>query len=41
MGWPVGFHGGLLATCGLNNVGPSCIDEDEKHEQHGRISRLA
>lgn len=39
-GWPGGFHGGLLATCGLNNVGPACQDGGERHEQHGRISRL-
>lgn len=39
-GWPGGFHGGLLATCGLNNVGPACLDEGREHEQHGRISRL-
>jgi galactose mutarotase-like enzyme len=39
-GWPGGFHGGLVATCGLNNVGPASRDGDEAHEQHGRISRL-
>ncbi|GIP34392.1 DUF4432 family protein [Paenibacillus sp. J2TS4] len=39
-GWMAGFHGGLLATCGLNNVGRSCTDEDGAHEMHGRVSRL-
>ncbi|TBL68479.1 DUF4432 family protein [Paenibacillus thalictri] len=38
-GWSKGFHGGLLATCGLNNVGPLCRDGDTFHEQHGSISR--
>lgn len=40
LGWPGGFHGGLLATCGVNNVGPACEEEGVRHEQHGRISRL-
>lgn len=39
-GWSAGFHGGLLATCGLNNVGRACTDEEGHHEMHGRISRL-
>lgn len=38
-GWPKGFHGGLLATCGLNNVGPGCRDGETTYEQHGSISR--
>lgn len=39
-GWLAGFHGGMLATCGLNNVGRACEDEEGQHEMHGRISRL-
>ncbi len=39
-GWIAGFHGGLLATCGLNNVGRACEDEDGAHEMHGRMNRL-
>ena len=26
-GWLRSFSGGLLATCGLRNIGPACVDE--------------
>lgn len=32
------FIGGLLTTCGLRNVGPSCAVNDHFYGQHGRIS---
>lgn len=32
--WP----GGLLATCGLRNTGPDCIDDDSYHPLHGLIA---
>lgn len=35
--WNERFEGGLVATCGLDNVGPSCIDAGEQFPQHGRI----
>ncbi len=35
--WRDRFVGGLLATCGLDNVGPACEDEGRMHPQHGRI----
>ena len=31
--WP----GGVLATCGLRNTGPDCLDGDEYHPIHGLI----
>ena len=36
--WLRSFHGGLLVTCGLQNVGPSADDEGVHHGIHGRIS---
>ena len=36
--WRHRFISGLLATCGLDNVGPVCADEGEEFPQHGRIS---
>ena len=35
--WAQRFIGGLLATCGLDNVGPACVDEGDDFPQHGRI----
>ncbi|MFZ5825716.1 MAG: DUF4432 family protein [Bacillota bacterium] len=37
-GWGRGFHGGLAATCGLENVGPACEDEGRRFGQHGTLS---
>jgi len=42
-GWLRSFHGGLVHTCGLDNVGEPCLDHglfvtQEKHGGHGRIS---
>ena len=34
------FHGGLLVTCGLQNVGPGCVDEGVTHGVHGRASNI-
>ncbi|HHV93110.1 MAG TPA: aldose 1-epimerase family protein [Firmicutes bacterium] len=39
-GWLRSFAGGLLATCGLRNIGPACIDEGEALGQHGRIGNI-
>ncbi len=41
--WLRSFHGGLVHTCGLSNVGEPCIDEDLDYDNksfggHGRIS---
>lgn len=38
--WLRSFHGGLLTTCGLQNVGPACVDEGVAHGLHGRISHI-
>ena len=35
--WQARFVGGLLATCGLDNVGPACTDAGQSFPQHGRI----
>lgn len=35
--WNERFAGGLIATCGLDNVGPACIDGGDLYPQHGRI----
>jgi hypothetical protein len=36
--WLRAFHGGLLVTAGLQNVGPDCVDQGERHGLHGRAS---
>jgi hypothetical protein len=38
LGWLRGFHGGLLATCGLTYAGAPCLDEGQELGLHGRIS---
>jgi hypothetical protein len=38
--WLRSFHGGLLLTCGLQNVGPACVDEGVAHGLHGRVSHI-
>lgn len=38
--WLGAFHGGLLTTCGMRNVGPPCEHEGESHGLHGRASSL-
>lgn len=38
--WLRSFGGGLLATCGLTQVGAPCTDEGEALGLHGRISNL-
>lgn len=35
--FPYYFQGGMVATCGLRNVGDACVDEGEAHALHGRI----
>lgn len=35
--WRQRFIGGVLATCGLDNVGPPCVDRGAEFPQHGRI----
>lgn len=37
-GWLRSFHGGLLTTCGLTQVGPPAEDNGEQLGLHGRIS---
>ena len=39
-GWLRTFGGGLVATCGLTNVGPPTNDDWGKTGQHGRIGHL-
>lgn len=39
-GWLRSFHGGLLVTAGLQNVGDPCVDGGETHGLHGRASSL-
>jgi len=38
--WLRSFHGGLMFTAGLQNVGSAVVDGDESHGLHGRISNL-
>jgi len=38
LGWLRGFHGGLLTSCGLSNVGGPGEDEGETLGLHGRLS---
>jgi hypothetical protein len=38
--WLRSFHGGLLTTCGLQNVGLPNVDEGIQHGLHGRISNI-
>ena len=35
--WLRTFQGGMLATCGLSNLGPESVDGDETYGVHGRI----
>ncbi|GAB4550392.1 MAG: aldose 1-epimerase family protein [Anaerolineae bacterium] len=39
-GWLYSFHGGLLTTCGLTQVGPPGDDDGEHLGLHGRISNI-
>ncbi len=39
-GWLRAFGGGMLATCGLRNVGPASDDGGERHPMHGRYVSL-
>jgi hypothetical protein len=38
--WLRSFHGGLLTTCGLQNVGLPSTDQGTAHGLHGRISNI-
>ncbi len=38
LGWLRGFHGGLVATCGLTYAGAPCTNEGQELGLHGRIS---
>ena len=38
--WLHSFHGGMLLTCGLQNVGLPSQDEGTNHGLHGRVSHL-
>lgn len=39
-GWLRSFFGGLVATCGLTNVGAACVDQGQELGMHGRIGNL-
>jgi hypothetical protein len=39
-GWLRTFHGGLLTTCGLTQVGPPIDDNGEHVGLHGRVSHI-
>ncbi len=39
-GWERSFAGGLLATCGLDNVGGVNTDEGQDYPLHGRINNI-
>jgi hypothetical protein len=39
--WLRSFHGGMLTTCGLQNVGLASEDEGAGYGLHGRISNIA
>jgi len=39
-GWERSFAGGLLATCGLDNIGAANVDEGVDYPQHGRINNI-
>lgn len=39
-GWERSFSGGLLATCGLDNIGMTSTDEGTVYPQHGRINHI-
>jgi hypothetical protein len=39
-GWERSFAGGLLATCGLDNVGNANADEGVEYPLHGRINNI-
>jgi hypothetical protein len=39
-GWERSFAGGLLATCGLDNVGNANTDEGVEYPLHGRINNI-
>lgn len=38
--WLRSFHGGMLLTCGLQNVGLPSDDEGTSHGLHGRVSHI-
>lgn len=38
--WLRSFHGGMLLTCGLQNVGLPSEDEGTSHGLHGRVSHI-
>ncbi len=40
LGWLRGFHGGLVATCGLTYAGAPGPDGDENLGLHGRVSHI-
>jgi len=39
-GWERSFAGGLLATCGLDNIGAANVDEGIDYPLHGRINNI-
>ena len=39
-GWERSFAGGLLATCGLDNIGAANTDEGTPYPLHGRINHI-
>lgn len=41
LGWNAGWFGGLLATCGLDNIGPPGEDDLGPYAQHGNLNGVA
>ena len=39
-GWIKTFTGGFLTTCGFNNVGTPCFDEEGEYPLHGSINNI-
>jgi galactose mutarotase-like enzyme len=39
-GFASSFFAGMLTTCGLDNFGPGCVDQGERHFQHGLVHNL-
>lgn len=39
-GWMHSFGGGFFVTCGLDNIGSSCVDDGDELPCHGRLSSI-
>lgn len=38
--WLASFHGGLLVTCGTQNLGDACVVDGVRHSFHGAVSNI-